>query len=70
MNKILKNVLVAVSAIIGLIAITVVVMKFLGFDIDLDICNTDCCKKPPVKKYPEKAVTRIKRNYTEIKLPN
>lgn len=69
MDKILKNVIVAVSAIIGLIAITIVVMKFLGFDIDLDICKTDLCITP-AKKSPEQQATKIKRNYTEIKLPN
>lgn len=69
MNKIFKNVLVAISAIIGLIAVTIAIMKLLGFDIDLDICNTEVCK-PSAKKSPVNQSTKIKRNYTEIKLPN
>ncbi len=68
MNKILRNVLVAIAALIGFATVTIVVMKLMGFDIDIDICpGCDCLSK---KKPTEAAPTKIKRHYTEIKLPD
>lgn len=71
MSKIIRNVIVAVSATVGFIALLFAILTLLGVEIDID-CIPDCCKitKKPVTKEPAKAPTKIKRNYTEIKLPN
>ena len=70
MSKIVKNIVITVTAIIGFIAIVLAILTLLGFEIDID-CVPDCCKpaskKAPAKK-PENPQTKIKRNYTEIKL--
>ena len=66
MNKLLKNILISLFTTIGLFVIIVVILEALGVDTGLsDICNCSCsCSRSG--KTP---VTKIKRNYTEIKLP-
>ena len=66
MNKLLKNILISLFTTIGLFVIIVVILEALGVDTGLsDICNCSCsCSRSG--KTP---ATRIKRNYTEIKLP-
>ncbi|MBO4846875.1 MAG: hypothetical protein J5525_11260 [Lachnospiraceae bacterium] len=66
MNKLLKNILISLFTTIGLFVIIVVILEALGVDTGLsDICNCSCsCSRSG--KTP---ATKIKRNYTEIKLP-
>ena len=68
MSKLLRNLLVSLIASVGLFIIIVVFLEALGFDTGLaDICNMDCsckCKSPDKKNG-----TKIKRNYTQITLP-
>jgi len=69
MNKIIRNVCITISAIIGLIAVTIAVLKLLGIDIGIDcpVCSCNVGKK--INKSTSIPQTKIKRNYTEIKLP-
>ena len=68
MNKIYRNVIIIVSAIIGAIALTIAVLKILGIDtgIDCPLCNCKSSKQSKPSSVPQ---TKIKRHYTEIKLP-
>ena len=71
MGKFLRNLLVSLIASIGLFIITVVILEALGIDTGLaDIC--DCgrsCKSGKCSSSANKSGTKIKRNYTEITLP-
>ena len=67
MNTLLKNILISLFATIGLFVIVVAVLEAMGIDTGLsDICACSC-KCSGSGKVP---ATKIKRNYTEIKLPN
>ena len=66
MNKLLKNILISLFATIGLFVIIVAVLEAFGVDTGLsDICNCSCA----CSRSGRTPATKIKRNYTEIKLP-
>lgn len=69
MNKIFRNVVVIVSAIIGFVALSLAILHILGIDtgIDCPVCNG--AKKNIKKDSTPVPQTRIRRHYTEIKLP-
>lgn len=59
MSKIIRSILIIAAVAIGLMTITLVVLKLLG--IDCPICNSDDSE--------ETIKTKIKRNYTELIIP-
>lgn len=69
MNKIFKNVVIIVSAIIGLIAVTVAVLNLLGVDTGIKCPVCKCNGKKKKRKSDVVPQTRIRRHYTEIVLP-
>lgn len=66
MSKFFRRILLGLIASVGLFIIIIVVLEALGIDTGLsDICNCNCrCSSPK-----EKSATKIRRNYTEITLP-
>ena len=69
MNKFFRNILIGLITSVGLFVIIIVVLEALGVDTGLrDICSCggNCCKKSNTNSASN---TKIKRNYTELKLP-
>ena len=66
MSKFFRNLLVSLIASVGLFIIIVVVLEALGVDTGFaDLCSRCSCKESSDKK----SGTQIKRNYTQITLP-
>lgn len=61
MSKVIRSFLIIAAVVIGLVTITLVVLKLLGIDCPICKGDDDCCE-------PKK--TKIKRNYTELILPD
>ena len=71
MSKFFRNLLVSLIASVGLFIIMVVVLEALGIDTGLaDICGCSCSGKTgKCSSAGKKSGTKIRRNYTEITLP-
>ena len=71
MSKFFRNLLVSLIASVGLFIIIVVVLEALGIDTGLaDICSGGCpCKSKTSSSPDKKSGTKIRRNYTQITLP-
>lgn len=74
MIKLLKNILVALAASIGFVAIVLSVLYMLGYDVPVISdceCLRGCCKQPQKKngKASAPAPTKVKRHYTKLVLP-
>lgn len=74
MSKLLKNILVALAASIGFVAIVLSVLYILGYDVPV-ISDCEClcsCRKQPQGrkgKASAPAPTKVKRHYTKLVLP-
>ena len=70
MSKFFRNLLFSLIASVGLFIIIVVVLEALGVDTGLsDLCGNCSCRSGACSSSDKKSGTKIKRNYTQITLP-
>lgn len=71
MSKLFRNILIALAASIGFVALVLSVLYFLGYDVPVvSDCKCLCkCKKGAAKKNSSATATKVKRHYTKLVLP-
>lgn len=70
MSKLLRNILVALAASIGFVAVVLSILYLLGYDVPV-ISNCEClckCGKKPNSRSAS-TPTKVKRHYTKLVLP-